>query len=77
MVRGEDLRIDTFRQLLVYRALNLEPPRFYHAPLIVDLAGKRLAKRDAAMSLRALRERGVTPEEIRAQARASQAPRPC
>lgn len=77
IVRGEDLRLDTFRQLLLYRALGLEPPQFYHAPLIVDLAGKRLAKRDAAMSLRALRERGVTPNEIREQARASQAPPPC
>ncbi len=76
IVRGEDLRTDTFRQLLIYRALEIEQPQFYHAPLIVDLAGKRLAKRDAAMSLRALRERGLTPEEIREPARASQAPRP-
>jgi glutamyl/glutaminyl-tRNA synthetase len=67
VVRGEDLRLDTFRQLLIYRALDLASPKFYHAPLIVDLAGRRLAKRDAAMSLRALRERGVTPEQIHAQ----------
>lgn len=65
VVRGEDLLTSTFRQLLIYRALNLPPPKFYHAPLIVDLAGKRLAKRDAAMSLRALRESGANPEELR------------
>jgi glutamyl/glutaminyl-tRNA synthetase len=65
VVRGEDLLTSTFRQLLIYRALNLEPPKFYHAPLIVDETGRRLAKRHAAMSLRALREAGMRPEEIR------------
>jgi glutamyl-tRNA synthetase len=65
VVRGADLLTSTFRQLLIYRALNLPPPQFYHARLIVDLAGKRLAKRDAAMSLRALRESGAKPAELR------------
>lgn len=67
VVRGEDLLVSTFRQLLIYRALGLNPPRFYHTSLIVDVKGKRLAKRDAALSLRALRESGVRPEEIRAK----------
>ena len=65
VVRGEDLQMSTFRQLLIYRVLNLEAPMFYHAPLIVDPAGKRLAKRDAAMSLRALRESGARSAELR------------
>lgn len=65
VVRGEDLRTSTFRQLLLYRALNLTPPAFYHAPLVRDEQGKRLAKRHAALSLRALREAGVSPEEVR------------
>ena len=65
VVRGEDLLLSTFRQLLLYRALNLPPPEFYHAPLILDESGRRLAKRHAALSLRALRESGVKPEEIR------------
>ena len=66
VVRGEDLLTSTFRQLLIYRALGLKPPRFYHAPLVKDKHGRRLAKRDAAMSLRGLRQRGVMPEEVRA-----------
>ena len=65
VVRGEDLLTSTFRQLLLYRALGANPPNFYHSALIRDESGKRLAKRHAALSLRALRESGVTPDEIR------------
>jgi glutamyl/glutaminyl-tRNA synthetase len=65
VVRGEDLLTSTFRQLLIYRALNLPAPQFYHGPLITDESGRRLAKRDASQSLRALREAGADPEEIR------------
>ena len=65
VVRGEDLLLSTFRQLLLYRALNLPPPEFYHAPLILDESGRRLAKRCAALSLRALRGSGVKPEDLR------------
>lgn len=65
VVRGEDLLTSTFRQLLIYRALNLPAPQFYHAPLITDESGRRLAKRDASQSLRALREAGADPEQIR------------
>lgn len=66
VVRGADLLISTARQLLLYRALGLSPPRYCHWPLITDSRGVRLAKRHAALSLRALRERGLTPEEVRA-----------
>ncbi len=65
VVRGEDLLISTFRQLLLYRALHLAAPNFRHLPLLVDETGKRLAKRHASLSLRALRERGETPENLR------------
>ena len=65
VVRGEDLLLSTFRQLLLYRALNLQPPEFYHAPLVLDESGTRLSKRHAALSLRALRESGVKPEDLR------------
>src|SRR4029077_10904768 len=66
VVRGEDLLRSTFRQLLLYRALDLTPPQFFHTQLVVDESGKRLAKRHGALSLRALRERGAVPEELRA-----------
>lgn len=65
VVRGEDLLLSTARQLLLYRALGLIPPEFFHCPLMTDESGRRLAKREDALSLRALRERGMTPESIR------------
>jgi glutamyl-tRNA synthetase len=65
IVRGEDLLKSTARQLLLYRALNIPPPRFYHCPLVTDEAGVRLAKRHAPLSLRNLRATGMTPEMLR------------
>jgi glutamyl/glutaminyl-tRNA synthetase len=65
VVRGADLLLSTFRQLMIYRALNLSPPGFYHAPLVLDENGRRLAKRHAALSLRELRVSGARPEQIR------------
>jgi glutamyl-tRNA synthetase len=65
VVRGADLLMSTARQILLYRALGLTPPAFYHCALMLDEKGKRLAKRHDALSLRALRERGETPESLR------------
>ena len=62
VVRGEDLLLSTARQLLLYRALRLAVPTFYHCPLLTDEAGVRLAKRHDALSLRTLRGRGERPE---------------
>src|SRR5439155_23705348 len=42
VVRGADLLLSTARQLLLYRALGLQPPDFYHCPLTTDEAGVRL-----------------------------------
>jgi glutamyl-tRNA synthetase len=64
VVRGEDLVRSTFRQLLIYRALGLAPPRFYHCALVADEGGARLAKRHDSLSLRALRARGESPGSI-------------
>ena len=65
IVRGEDLLISTFRQLLLYRALGFDAPSFYHCPLVTDDHGQRLAKRNAALSLRTLREKGADPGQLR------------
>lgn len=67
VVRGADLLLSTFRQLLLYRALALTAPAFCHVPLIVDSLGKRLAKRHDALSLRALHARGLSPDDVRRQ----------
>ena len=65
VVRGEDLLLSTARQLLLYEALQLQVPDFYHVPLVCDSSGRRLAKRHRALSLRELRTVGHTPEALR------------
>jgi glutamyl/glutaminyl-tRNA synthetase len=70
VVRGADLLTSTARQILIYRALEAEPPSFFHCPLVLDKDGRRLAKRDADLSLRALRANGYSPEDVIGQARA-------
>ncbi|HEX3818678.1 MAG TPA: tRNA glutamyl-Q(34) synthetase GluQRS [Chthoniobacterales bacterium] len=67
VVRGADLILSTFRQLLLYRALDLPVPQFCHTPLVLDSLGKRLAKRHDALSLCQMRAAGFTPEEVRAR----------
>ncbi len=64
VVRGADLLLSTARQILLNRALGLENPAWYHCRLVVDHNGRRLAKRHDSLSLRALRQRGVTPMNI-------------
>lgn len=66
VVRGADLLKSTARQILLYWTLGLTPPLWHHCPLLRDTQGQRLAKRTDALSLRALRERGLTPEQVRA-----------
>lgn len=65
VVRGADLIKSTFRQLLLFRALGLAFPNYYHCPLVTDENGLRLAKRHDARALRTLRENGLNPEVLR------------
>jgi glutamyl-tRNA synthetase len=64
VVRGEDLLRSTARQLLIYRALGATPPAWCHLPLVRDAAGRRLAKRHPALSIRQLRAQGLTPAQV-------------
>jgi glutamyl-tRNA synthetase len=64
VLRGDDLLPSTPRQLLLYRALGLTPPRFVHVPLVVGDDGRRLAKRHGDTSLRTLRESGVDAQHF-------------
>lgn len=66
VVRGADLLKSTARQLLLLRALDISPPAYYHADLVTDERGLRLAKRHDALSIRALRDAGKSPQEVRA-----------
>jgi glutamyl-tRNA synthetase len=65
VVRGADLLKSTARQILLFRALGLAVPDYYHCDLVRDEAGVRLAKRHDALSIRKLRELGWTPERVR------------
>jgi glutamyl-tRNA synthetase len=65
VVRGADLLKSTARQILLYRALGLEAPDYYHCDLVRDEVGVRLAKRHDALSIRRLRELGWTAERVR------------
>jgi glutamyl-Q tRNA(Asp) synthetase len=65
IVRGEDLFEATHIQRLLQALLNLPTPIYRHHRLILGPDGQRLAKRNRAQTLASLRERGVTPAEIR------------
>jgi glutamyl/glutaminyl-tRNA synthetase len=64
VVRGADLLKSTARQILIFKALGFAPPAWYHCKLVLDHNGRRLAKRHDALSLRTLRQRGLTPMNI-------------
>jgi glutamyl-tRNA synthetase len=64
VVRGADLLKSTARQILLNRALDFDNPGWFHCRLVVDHNGRRLAKRHDSLSLRALRQRGLTPMNI-------------
>jgi len=63
-VRGADLLKSTARQLLLIRALGYAAPDYFHCELVRDTAGMRLAKRHDALSIRHLRESGLTAENV-------------
>jgi glutamyl/glutaminyl-tRNA synthetase len=64
VVRGADLLRSTARQLLLLRALALSMPAYFHCELWRDPSGRRMAKRHDALSLRHLRETGMSPEGV-------------
>jgi glutamyl-tRNA synthetase len=64
VVRGADLLKSTARQLLLIRALGYAAPSYFHCELVRDSAGVRLAKRHDALSIRHLRESGMTPKLV-------------
>jgi glutamyl-Q tRNA(Asp) synthetase len=67
VVRGEDLAFATPLHRLLQALLDLPTPEYRHHRLITDEAGRRLAKRDDAATLRALRASGAPPAAVRAR----------
>jgi glutamyl-tRNA synthetase len=64
VIRGDDLLPSTPRQLLLYQALGIAPPKFTHVPLVVGPDGRRLAKRHGDTRLSTLRHAGVQPQML-------------
>jgi glutamyl-Q tRNA(Asp) synthetase len=65
VIRGEDRRDAAHSQRLLQALLSLPTPVYHHHRLMLDVDGKRFAKRDGTGSLSELRARGVTPAEVR------------
>ncbi len=64
VVRADDLLSSTVRQLFIANALDLDVPMFAHVPLVLAPTGKRLAKRDGAVTLEDRQQLGETPSQV-------------
>lgn len=64
IIRGEDHLLNTFKQMLLYQALEYQLPQFAHLPLILSQSGQKLSKRDAAVSVDEYTDLGFLPEAL-------------
>ena len=65
IIRGDDHKINTFKQIQIYDAMNWEVPSFAHIPLIHTIDGKKLSKRDNASTLDDYSKIGIMPNALR------------
>jgi len=65
IIRGDDHKINTFKQIQIYEAMDWEIPMFAHIPLIHTLDGKKLSKRDNASTLEDYEKIGIIPDALR------------
>jgi glutamyl-tRNA synthetase len=65
VIRGEDHLSNTPKHVQLYRALGATPPRFAHIPLILNLDGSKMSKRDQGASLHLYIDGGFLPEAVR------------
>jgi len=65
IIRGDDHKINTFKQIQIYEALQWETPLFAHIPLIHTLEGKKLSKRDNASTIDDYEKIGIMPDALR------------
>src|SRR3546814_9011106 len=72
VVRGEDLFAATHVHRLLQALLGLPTPRYHHHPLVTDAAGRRLAKRDRALTLEEMRRAGTDPAALRSEEHTSE-----
>jgi len=65
IIRGDDHKINTFKQIQIYEAMKWEIPSFAHIPLIHTIEGKKLSKRDKASTLDDYSKIGIMPDALR------------
>ena len=65
IIRGDDHKINTFKQMQIYAAMNWDLPKFAHIPLIHTIEGKKLSKRDNASTLDDYSKIGIMPDALR------------
>ena len=65
IIRGDDHKINTFKQIQIYEAMNWKIPSFAHIPLIHTIEGKKLSKRDNASTLDDYSKIGIMPNALR------------
>jgi glutamyl-tRNA synthetase len=65
IIRGDDHKINTFKQIQIYKAMKWELPSFAHIPLIHTIEGKKLSKRDKASTLDDYSKIGIMPDALR------------
>jgi glutamyl-tRNA synthetase len=65
IIRGDDHKINTFKQIQIYQAMKWDIPLFAHIPLIHTIEGKKLSKRDNASTLDDYSKIGIIPDAMR------------
>jgi glutamyl-tRNA synthetase len=64
VIRGEDHIANTAKQILLYEAIGSKVPEFSHTPLILNIDGRKLSKRDGVTSIFDFKEMGFTAEAL-------------
>jgi len=64
VTRGVDVLPSTHVHVLLQKLLGYAVPQYAHHRLLTDATGRRFAKRDRDMTIRAMRERGMRPDEV-------------
>ncbi len=64
VIRGEDHISNTAKQILLYEAMNAKSPEFAHTPLILNMDGRKLSKRDGVTSISDFQKMGFTAEAL-------------
>ena len=64
VIRGDDHFMNTFKQILVYKAFGWDIPKFYHVPMIHNEEGSKMSKRDGAVDVMEYKKEGYLPEAL-------------